>query len=313
MQTLAHQQYSHGITCIDTGLGRPGLAACYLMEQDGHAAIIETGIASTVPRILDLLANKGYQPEQVDFVIITHVHLDHAGGVGGLMQALPNAHLVVHPRGARHMIDPSKLQAGAMAVYGEEAYRTTYGELIAVPEQRIIIADDECELLFNGRLLRFYDTPGHARHHFCVFDETSRGIFTGDTLGIVYKELCADGEYFVMPSTTPVQFEPEVLKKSIDRLYALQPDYFFLTHYGRVPATDDHVAQMHKHIDNYVKLAQQSRQAANRQQELTANLIAYTLAELANYDSPMSNEQRQQLIAMDMSINAQGLEVWLGK
>jgi glyoxylase-like metal-dependent hydrolase (beta-lactamase superfamily II) len=307
------ENYAHGITCIDTGLGRPGLAACYLMEQKGRLAIIETGIAKTVPRILALIADRGFTREDVEYVIITHVHLDHAGGVGGLLQALPNAQLVVHPKGAQHMVDPSKLQAGAMAVYGEERYRATYGELIPVAEQRVVIADDEFVLNFNGRPLRFIDTPGHARHHFCVYDEQSRGIFTGDTLGIVYRALCHDKFNFVMPSTTPVQFEPELLKSSVERLMALNPQYFYLTHFGRVEATANHAQQMYQSIDSYVSMARKLSQSENRHQDITDSLIANTLAELETYGSPIRLEKQRQLIEMDMSVNAQGLEVWLDK
>ena len=313
MLDFSFQDYDSHITCIDTGLGRPNLAACYLIEHDGRIAIIETGIASTVPRILALISERGFRREQVDFVIITHVHLDHAGGAGGLMQALPNAKLVVHPRGARHMIDPSKLQAGAIAVYGEASFRATYGELVPVAGERVVIADDECVIDFNGRTLRFIDTPGHARHHFCIYDEFSKGIFTGDTLGIVYPELCRPGENFVMPSTTPVQFEPETLKTSINRLMTLAPRYFYLTHFGRVDATEGHVLSMHRYIDAYVDIAVGHANTENRHQDITDALIKLTLQELASYRSPLSVEKQRQLVAMDMSINAQGLEVWLDK
>ena len=307
------EHYDHGVSCLDTGLGRPGLAACYLLQQNGRLAIIETGVGGTVPRILQLIENLGYRRDDVDFIIITHVHLDHAGGAGGLMQALPNARLVVHPRGAKHMVNPEVLEAGAMAVYGEDRYRATYGELIPVPENRVLIADDEFELNFNGRQLKFFDTPGHARHHFCVYDPTSQGIFTGDTLGIVYRELCHAHKNFVMPSTTPVQFEPERLKASMQRLMSLNPRYFYLTHYGRVDATDDHVKSMHDSIDAYMAIAKKFATVVDRHQQITEALITYTLMELAKYRSPINAHTQEKLIAMDMSINAQGLEVWLSK
>lgn len=311
MNFKANENYSHGITCVDTGLGRPGLAACYLMEEQGRLAIIETGIAATVPRLLALIAERGYSPEQVDYVIITHVHLDHAGGAGGLMQALPKAKLVVHPRGARHMIDPAKLQAGAMAVYGEERYRATYGELIPVPEDRVIVADDNFSLNFNGRILRFYDTPGHAKHHFCVYDEVSCGIFTGDTLGIVYPELCNGIENFVMPTTTPIQFEPKKLQLSIDRLFALKPDFFYLTHYGRVQANQHHVSLLKQQLDDYVEIANQYADQSNRQEKMSRALLDKTLQDFSDYHSPLSHDECRELVEMDMSINAQGLDVWL--
>lgn len=306
-------EYEHQITCIDTGLGRPGLASCYVMINQGRAAIIETGIAKTVPRILQVLAEKGIGCDQVDYIITTHVHLDHAGGVGGLIEQLPNAQLIIHPRGARHMIDPSQLQAGAMAVYGEEKYRATYGELIPVPEHRVTIKEDNSSLDLQGRTLKFFDTPGHARHHFCVWDDESRGIFTGDTLGIVYRELCRDDEDFVMPSTTPVQFEPEKLKQSIDRLFAMQPNYFYLTHYGRVEAKSGLVEALKSQIDMYVDIGQGFAKEENRQTLISQSLVEKTLGLLAKYQSPLNTQQCKTLIEMDMAINAQGLDVWLTK
>ncbi len=313
MLDFSIENYDQGITCVDTGLGRPGLAACYLMEEQGRLAIIETGIAQTVPRFLELIESRGFDRRQVDYVIITHVHLDHAGGAGGLIQALPNAKLVAHPQAARHMIDPSKLQAGAIAVYGEERFNATYGELIPIAEDRIIIADDESSLDLSSRTLRFFDTPGHARHHFCVYDEKSQGIFTGDTLGIVYRELCHSKSNFVMPSTTPVQFEPEKLKQSIERLYQLNPHYFYLTHFGRVEANASHREQMHQQIDDYVDIALSHAENSKRHEAISEALLNYTLDGLDKYGSPIAKQDQQVLVGMDMSINAQGLEVWLDK
>lgn len=173
----------NGITLIDTAFQRPQMAACYLMEQDNEVAIIETGTKDTVPLIFDVLTQKKIAASQVKYVIVTHVHLDHAGGAGRLMDALPHATLIVHPKGQRHMVDPSKLQAGATAVYGEEEFNKTYGDLIAIAENRTHATKDGEILKLGGRALTFIDTPGHARHHFCVYDELSKGIFTGDTFG----------------------------------------------------------------------------------------------------------------------------------
>lgn len=311
MQSLPVMDAGFGITCLDTGLGRPGLAACYLMEAGDSLAIIETGTLHTVPDMLALIEQKGYRREQVELVIVTHVHLDHAGGAGRLMQLLPNARLVVHPRGARHMMAPAKLQAGATAVYGEEKYQQQYGDLIPVPVERIIEAADGDTLSLGDRPLRFIDTPGHARHHFCVWDETSGGVFTGDTLGIVYRELCDGYGSFVMPTTTPVQFDPEVLPRSIDTVMTLEPQRFFLTHYGAVEQTADHARQLKYHIGEYVKIAEQCRASKNRQADLVRALTAYTLSSLADHGSPLAVDQQKKLIETDMILNAQGLAVWL--
>src|SRR5690348_13661727 len=157
-----HQRLGNGITCIDAGLQRPGLACCYLMQSGDQYAFIETGTAHTAPRLLALLDHLGIPRANLRYVMPTHVHLDHAAGAGILMQALPNAALIAHPRAARHLIDPSKLIAGAAAVYGEEGLRASFGTPLPVPESRAVIADDGYTLDFNGRKLVFLDAPGHA-------------------------------------------------------------------------------------------------------------------------------------------------------
>ncbi len=311
MDTSRYQSLIHGISSIDTGLGRPGLAACYLMEHQGRLAIIETGTTHTVPAILDLIQSHGYEREAVDLVIVTHVHLDHAGGAGALMQALPNAKLVVHPRGARHMIEPSKLQAGAIAVYGSEYFQENYGELIPVPEESVIIADNQFTLSLGDRQLKFFDTPGHAFHHFCVFDSLSKGVFSGDTMGVVYKELCENGKNFILPTTTPVQFEPNALKASVDLLMGLYPEYFFLTHYGMVEASQAHAQQFKEHIDAYVDIALQCQSLPDRQMEIQHALTNYTLTQLMEFGSSLSAQRQRELLEGDLRLNAQGLDVWL--
>ncbi|MGQ9426229.1 MBL fold metallo-hydrolase [Gilvimarinus sp. F26214L] len=312
MEFPLYQALENGITRIDTGLGRPGLAACYLMEDSGRLAIIETGTAKTAPAVLELIRQRGYDYTDVDYVLITHVHLDHAGGAGALMAALPAAKLVVHPRAARHMADPSKLQAGAMAVYGERAYMQQYGQLEPIPEDRMIIVEDGSTLQLGDRVLRFFDTPGHARHHYCVYDEGSRGIFSGDTLGIVYREMSEGRAPFVMPATTPVQFDPQAMKQSVDRLMGLKAERIFLTHYGETPATQSHARQLHEHIDAYVAIALAHKDdGEHRQANIRQALLEHTLAALERHGSPLTREKQCELLAMDMMLNSQGLEVWL--
>lgn len=314
MQIPPYLDLGFGLTRIDTGLDRPGFAACYLMEHQGRLAIIETGARHTITRILDFIEERGFSYNDVEFVIITHVHLDHAGGAGGLMRKLPNARLVVHPLGARHMQDPSKLQAGAMAVYGEERYMKDYGDLLPVSPERMLIKDDGDSVKLGDRILKFIDTPGHARHHFCVYDSYSGGIFSGDTLGIVYSELCGPGGPFVIPTTTPVQFDPMALKASIDRLLALQPDLFFLTHFGMVDASQGHADKLKAQIDDYVKIAFANKHVEEKRvARIMAALLAYTLDDLQRQGCLLPSEQLEGLLANDMMLNAQGLDVWLQK
>lgn len=301
-----------GVFLIDSGMVRIGLAACYLVERGGRVAVIETGTRHSVPAIQSVMSQREIQPEQVDYIIATHVHLDHAGGVGLLMQELPDAKLIIHPKGARHMVNPAKLQAGATAVYGQEAFQEMYGDLIPVDESRIVIAEDGDEILLGGNTLTFLDTPGHANHHFCVWDQASQGFFTGDTFGIAYRELVVDGEPFIFPTTTPVQFDPEALKSSIRKLISKQPERMFLTHYGMVENPAQLAPQLLEQIDDYVRLVDESESACDDEESLHeaihTRITDYTLARAVAHGC--DRELAAETIAFDMGLNAQGLVVW---
>ncbi|MCP4414755.1 MAG: MBL fold metallo-hydrolase, partial [Gammaproteobacteria bacterium] len=234
-----YQQLPDEITLVDTGLFKDGTVACYLLESDGEVAIIETGNYQTTQRLLDLLEQKNIHREKVRYVIPTHVHLDHAGGSGSLIENLPNSMLVIHPRGARHMIDPSKLIAGAQAVYGEEKFREYYGDIKGIAEERMVIAEDNDQLTFGNRTLLFKDTPGHANHHFCVWDEQSAGWFTGDTFGIAYAQFSKRNIPLLFPTTTPVQFNPAQLIDSVKMMMSYQPKQMYLTHFGAIDVTGE--------------------------------------------------------------------------
>lgn len=162
--------FGAGIQAIDSGFGRPQLDAVHLIVHEGRAALVDAAVNAGVPRVLDALDSLGVAREAVDYLVLTHVHLDHAGGAGALMRELPNARLTVHPRGARHMIDPARLTAATCAVYGEAKARAMYGDIVPVPQERVIETPDGATLELAGRELLFLDTPGHARHHVCIRD-----------------------------------------------------------------------------------------------------------------------------------------------
>lgn len=313
MSFQVYQPLAHGITRIDTAMVRDELAACYLMEDDGECAIIETGTHHTVPIILDLLEQKGIDRRQVKYVIPTHVHLDHAGGVGGLMQALPAATLLIHPRGARHMIDPSKLKAGATAVYGEAAFAEMYGDIIPVPESRVTVMHDGDQVTLGQRRLTFHDTPGHARHHFCVQDSASNGIFTGDTFGLAYPSLVTERGPFILPTTTPVQFDPPALKASIRKLLALKPERMFLTHYGLLEAPARPGERLLAMVDDYVLLAEQAEEGGDDDLmgRLEPALRDYLFAQAREHGVNLSDAALDDALGFDIHLNSQGLVVWL--
>lgn len=308
-----YQKLGHDIVCIDTAQHRPRLAAAYLLRGADEYAFIECGTGHSLSRLLGTLEALGVGREQVAYVMPTHVHLDHAGGAGVLMRALPRARLVAHPRAARHLIDPRKLIEGAAAVYGTENMQRLYGEIAPVAEDRVLIAEDGFELRLGDRPLRFLDAPGHARHHYAIWDERSRGFFTGDVFGISYRDFDGGERPFLLPTTTPVQFEPEAWNATLDRLLALRPQAMYLTHYGRVTDVATLARDLRRGLAAYVAIARDLASAPDRHARLVEALMRHHLAELAVLDSPVSEARARQLLAMDMELNAQGLEVWLAR
>jgi len=309
-----YQDLPHGITTIDTGYCRPGFDASHLLIENDQAALVDVGTAFSVPRLLRVLDEKGIAYEAIRYVMVTHVHLDHAGGAGTLLRHLPNAQLVVHPRGAPHMVDPAKLIAGATAVYGENRFRDLYGNVVPVAAERGIEAADNFELMFNGRPLLFLDTPGHARHHYCIYDAASRGIFSGDTFGLSYRDFDSGAGPFIFPTTTPVQFDPDALHASIERLLSFNPERIYLTHYGCVKNLPRLAAQLHGRIDDFLALARAAAAAGDgRHAVLVAGLNRMLVNALQAHGCRLAEAKLSELLAVDVELNAQGLEIWLDK
>jgi glyoxylase-like metal-dependent hydrolase (beta-lactamase superfamily II) len=308
------QPFGHGIYAVDTGFVRDNFDAAYLVVHAGRAAFIDTGTNFAVPRLLAALDALGLARDAVDWVIPTHVHLDHAGGAGLLMQQLPAARMLVHPRGARHMIDPSALYQGALAVYGAEEMQRAYGELVAVDASRVDQSSDSMTLHLAGRPLWLIDTPGHAKHHHCIWDAASRGWFTGDTFGLSYREFdtAAKGAWIV-PTSTPVQFEPDTLKASITRLLAKDPACMYVTHYGRVDDVQRLAGLLLGQLDQMVALGVELRDAADRHAALKAGLLDIYAGRIADHGCGFDRAQVAELLAIDIELNAQGMAVWLDR
>ena len=306
--------YPAGITAVDTGYLRPHFDAAHLIVHGGHAAFVDCGANSSVPQLLAALDAKGLTPDCVDYLFLTHIHLDHAGGAGLLAQHLPNMKVVVHPRGAQHMAAPEKLIAGVKAVYGEEHYRELYGEILPIPAERIIATTDGQRLELAGRPFEFIHTPGHAGHHHCIVDVEHGGVFTGDTFGISYRDFDVEGRMFILATTSPVQFDPEAMKASLARIVSYQPHSLFLTHYGRVTEIARLHADLNADIDELCRHTREAAAAhprgAARTAALEAALAAHNHARLDAHGDRHTVEERQAILAMDAQLNAQGLEIW---
>lgn len=305
------ESVAHGVHVIDTGFVRPRFDASHLIVENDRAAFVDTGTNHAVPRLLDTLDALGIARDAVDYVIATHVHLDHAGGAGALLQHLPRARLVVHKLGARHLIDPTRLMASARAVYGDTEVARSYGELVPVPAERVIIADDGLALDLAGRLLQCFDTPGHARHHHCVWDERCRGFFTGDTFGVAYPEFTTARGAWLIPATPPTQFDPDALRASVQRLLAFEPQRVFLTHYGEASPVPELGATFLARLDRLVALGESVRAQANRVEALQQGLADLYWQWLRDHGCALAKADALRLLHTDIELNAQGMDTWL--
>jgi len=306
------RDYGNGIVAFDAGYVRPILAAIHMVIENDRVAFIDTGSNDALPNALAALNKLGLGVDAVDYVILTHIHLDHAGGAGSLMAAFPNASLVVHPRGARHMAEPSKLVAGVTAVYGAEYVARVYGEILPIPAERIIEAPDGHVVSLAGRELLCLDTPGHARHHICIVDRKAGGIFTGDMFGLSYRELDVDGRQFIFPTTTPTQFEPEEMRRSIERLLSFAPEAMYLTHYSRVHEVPQRAADLLRHLDVLVAMAKAEKDAGTeRHQRIKQAGSKYLMEQLRAHGCNLPEAELLEIWETDLELNAQGLGVWL--
>lgn len=304
--------YRNGIHAFDAGYVRHQLAAIHLIVDAGRAAFVDTGSNASLPRAQAALALLGLGAAAVDYVILTHIHLDHAGGAGALMAAFPQARLVVHPRGARHMIDPARLMAATEEVYGRDTARRLYGELVPVPAERVIETRDGMALPLGGRELAIHDAPGHAKHHVFIHDRAARGVFSGDTFGIAYPECHVDGRPLLFPSTTPSQFDPVELRDSVERMVALEPEAIYATHFSRLAPPRPLAEAMLRRLDDFVGIALQAKQAAGGDPlpAIRAGLERYVLAEARAHGVTLPDADILDLWRMDIDLNAQGLAIW---
>ncbi|MFG0320128.1 MAG: MBL fold metallo-hydrolase [Planctomycetota bacterium JB042] len=304
----------HGVTTVDVDFLRIGMASSHLIVDDGRAAFVDVGTSRATPLLLAALEAHGLTRDDVDLVVVTHVHLDHAGGAGTLVRELPRARLVVHPRGARHMIDPSKLIAGATAIYGEEEMARTYGEIAPVDASRVVEATEGDAIPLGGRTLRFHDSPGHAKHHFVVVDEAARGVFTGDSFGLAYPELRTPDGPWIFPTTSPVQFDPEALHATIDRIVGFGLPYAYLTHFGRVEGLPSRASDLHRLIDAGVAIARRhADDGEGRHAAIVDALFALYLGDLRARGATIDEAAARESIALDVGLNASGMEVWLDR
>jgi glyoxylase-like metal-dependent hydrolase (beta-lactamase superfamily II) len=306
-------RHPHGITAVDAEYLYPGHAAAHLIVDGGRAAFVDVGTNSSVPYLLAALEELGIARAAVDYLLLTHVHLDHAGGAGRLMRELPNARALLHPRGAPHMLDPTKLIAGSQAVYGEERFRRMYGELLPIAPERVRAVADGERIVLGGRTLELIHTPGHAQHHYVVVDAAHASIFSGDTFGISYRALDTAKGAFITPSTVPTQFDPEQHIASIDRMLRFRPESIYLMHFSRVTGIPRLAASLKEQIRELAAIARAHAADRDPSAAIRADMLALWRALAKDHGCRLSDSELEHAFDGDLTLNTQGLMAWLAR
>ncbi|MDQ0155835.1 MBL fold metallo-hydrolase [Robertmurraya andreesenii] len=296
-------------------LGMKERTGAYVLTE-AELTLIETSASPSVPFIIDGLKELGYTLEDLKYIIVTHIHLDHAGGAGLLLQQCPNAKIIVHPKGFRHLSDPSRLIAGARAVYGEK-FDSLFDPILPIPAERLIAMNDQDELTISADCtLTFYDTPGHANHHFSIYHPKVNGMFTGDTVGIRYATLIPEDIEFYLPSTSPNQFDPGKMLQSIELYKSLNLSYIFFGHYG----VSNHPSEVYKQVSYWIgEFVQAARngyaagQTPEQQMQLTGEeLLQKIYANLREQGVP-ENHDVFEVLRLDLEVCSMGLIDYLHK
>lgn len=281
---------------------RPHHTSGYLIAAP-RPAIVDTGSTRSVPRWLAALEEAGIAPADIAYVIVTHIHLDHAGGAGVLLRHLPAARVVVHRRGARHLADPSRLVAGARQVFGDKLERH-FGLPEPVPEERLLVPEEGTELdLGGGRRLRFFDAPGHARHQHMILDAGAGSLFCGDELGGRFVHIADD---YVLPDTAPNQFDPDAMLRSARLLLTLRPDSVLFSHFARYPRDCDALSRrLQEQVEAFVALGRPGAHSEAWEQ-VHARLIEHVRRDLAAQGLAWTPAVEHEL-AEHLEVSAQGI------
>ncbi len=266
-------QVADGIYRIDIGLVKGaasgdylGYSLVYFIAADGETAIIDTSPAAVTPAILEAIRGLGYDPARLSHIILTHIHLDHAGAVGALAQQFPGGKVAVHKRGAPHIVKPEMLIEGTRQAYGVN-FEADYGPISPVPKQQVIPVDEGDIISVGSRELKVIYTPGHAPHHMCLYDSRSRGIFSGDSLGFL-----ATGNNSVI---IVAGFDLDSALASIDKLQALNPKRIYAAHGTAEREPVEFIQSVMATTRDYGDIILKAMQAGEGQEEMTRRLMTY--------------------------------------
>ena len=297
------------LTTIDCEPAIPRTVAAYLRVHGDEAAFIETNTQKTLPALQRALAHGGVPAEAVRWIVVTHVHLDHAGGASALLAICPNATILAHPRAARHLVDPARLVASATAVYGAEKFAQNYGTVAPAPKERVRALEDGETFALGSDTLRVHHTRGHANHHFVVEDPEMGAVFTGDSFGLVYPQLQHMGP-FALVSTSPTDFDPEAAHESVDRIAGFGAKQVYPTHFGPTPHIPEVAAQLHRWLDSsarWLDAAAANGESYGANKELIERAMRAELSHRADELGLSLSKDDWRMLAVDMDLNAQGI------
>ena len=248
----------NGIITIDGYYVVPKRAAVYLVVDDDEAAFIDNATRHSVPLLLKALANAGISPDQVRYLIVTHVHLDHCGGTAELAKHCPNATILAHPRATRHIIDPTKLVEAARPIYGDQYFEQVFGVIEPVAAERVQeLGDGETRGLGN-RSFAFLHTPGHAKHHLSVHDRKANVVFSGDAFGLAHLALQHGARPYLGYVASPPDYTAEEAKESVRRILECNAEAVYVTHFGKVTGLKDAADQLYRTLDKYAVLVDEA-------------------------------------------------------
>ncbi len=277
----------------------------YVIQEEA-LTLIETGPSPSVKYIKAGLAALGHALDEIKYIIVTHIHLDHAGGAGLLLRECPNATIIVHPRGERHLINPKKLAAGARAVYGD-SFSELFDPIVPVPEDRLLVKG-EGDILEIGPncTLEFWDTPGHAKHHISIYDPISNGMFTGDTVGVRYEQLVPNGVDLFLPSTSPNHFNPNDMEASIKRIRDKNLDRIYFGHFGMTQNIEEALNQVQSWLEVFMEVGEQTVIEGKGYDVISQRLLTKIQEHLREKGIPDEHEV-YILINLDLQVGSLGI------
>nr|WP_299512759.1 MBL fold metallo-hydrolase [uncultured Rummeliibacillus sp.] len=312
---LKYEKIADHLYSIDTNdLGLKNRTTSYIIVDD-KIALIETSASPSIPYILNALEELHIKPSDIDYLILTHIHLDHAGGAGVMMKYCPNATVLVHPKGVRHLVDPSRLIASARSVYGEN-FDAIFGEILPIQEKQLYAIGDREIIRLGSSTLTFYYTKGHANHHISIHESLTNGMFVGDTTGVYYPDMTGEEFDVILPSTSPNQFDPNLMEDSIQLFEKIKPNVLYFGHYGSYTHPQFAYAEVRRYLPIFMDAGRQTmkeetdftKQVQRTEEILTNSIFAELQAKGLSKDHPVF-----KIIPLDLAVSAMGIIDYLSK